>query len=44
MDFVPILEAGRRDFLDAAREISPEQALVKPADSNFRAASMVNNA
>jgi hypothetical protein len=31
MRFIAILEAGRRDFLDAAREISPEQACAKPS-------------
>jgi hypothetical protein len=30
MRLIAILEAGRRDFLDAAREISPEQACAKP--------------
>lgn len=31
MDFSAILEDGRRDFLDATRNISPEQAAAKPA-------------
>src|SRR5437016_696438 len=30
MDLVAILEAGRRDFLDATRNISPEQASARP--------------
>jgi hypothetical protein len=31
MDLTAILEAGRRDSLDATRNISPEQASAKPA-------------
>jgi len=35
MGLIAILEAGRRDFLDAAREISPEQASAKPAPNSW---------
>ncbi|MGD0436290.1 MAG: pentapeptide repeat-containing protein [Bryobacteraceae bacterium] len=35
MDLVAILEAGRRDFLDAARDILPEQASAKPTRDSW---------
>ena len=35
MNLVAIMEAGRRDFLDAIREVSPEQASFKPAPDRW---------
>ena len=35
MGFIEILEAGRRDFLDATRDISREQASAKPTPNSW---------
>jgi len=35
MSFVSILEAGRRDFLDATSDISPERASTRPAPGRW---------
>jgi hypothetical protein len=35
MNLVSILEAGRRDFLDATRDVSPEQAAAKPVSGGW---------
>jgi hypothetical protein len=35
MSLISILEAGRRDFLDATRNISPRQASAKPAPERW---------
>lgn len=35
MSLIAILEAGRRDFLEATRDISPEQASRKPAPKSW---------
>ena len=35
MSLITILEAGRRDFLEATRDISPEQASGKPTPKSW---------